>query len=152
MCGQIDRAVWAVTRAGRRHRAATVNCLCNFVRSLFVVSPRESSAGSFSLHGNSCKSWAVTRRQTWANTRQNTTRLVSRQAISVCIVCEPSRPTLVFVSLRWAWRGADTHSLWTGPSRGLKIKEKDKHLLLGRCMTWVHHEVLEQTMEKQTCS
>lgn len=67
--------------------------------------------------------------------RQNTTWLDSRRAITVCIVCEPSRPTLVFVSLRWAWRGADTHSLWTEPSCGLKMKDRDKHLWPGRWMT-----------------
>lgn len=67
--------------------------------------------------------------------RQNTTWLVSWRAITVCIVCEPSRPTLVFVSLRWAWRGADTHSLWTEPSCGLKMKDRDQHLLPRRWMT-----------------
>lgn len=148
VCGQIYRAVRPVTRHGEAHRAATVNCL--FVCRLFVVSPREFSAGSSSLHGNSCKSWAATRRQTWRNTeslhtsgvvdqekkkRQNTTWLVSRRAITVCIVCEPSRPTLVFVSLRWAWRGADTHSLWTEPSCGLKMRDGEEHLLPGRWMT-----------------
>lgn len=136
LCSPVYNAVWPVipTCPNRQLSSDCLSLICfsNIISCLwpFTVSPRESSAGSFSLRGNSCKSWAVTRCQTWMNTRpqhtsehgggkkmQNTTLWFYGQSLwDMSILFR--RPTLEWVSLRWAWRRCDTHSFWTEPSCG----------------------------------